>query len=233
MMEARGDEYIIILRVIIERRLFVEKGTGLWQIKENSAPSSQLPLHGPPTMPTKRSCLSEYPTQPNCSGLSLYQRKLSSRSDSYRTTGLIPLLPLCTHTLTAHIHGRWQEDRPWLTDINRFAGSLLAFWGHLLPFRGTSHTHLRDPHERREWEGGAGARFITYGGAAPFPPFSGRFDTRKAKGRRRKAAAIYMRQRMLLIVRVTVAAILAQTPPRFRRTSSPPNVCIISSNVLV
>jgi len=44
-----GDEYIIILRVIIERRLFVEKGTGLRQIKENSASSSQLPLHGPPT----------------------------------------------------------------------------------------------------------------------------------------------------------------------------------------
>ncbi|KAG5324982.1 GSBN protein, partial [Pseudoatta argentina] len=84
---ARGDEYIIILRVIIERRLFVEKGTGLWQIKENSAPSSQLPLHGPPTTPTKRSCLREYPTRPNCSGSSLYQRKLSSRSDSYRTTG--------------------------------------------------------------------------------------------------------------------------------------------------
>ncbi|KYQ52786.1 Protein gooseberry-neuro [Trachymyrmex zeteki] len=36
--------------------------------------------------------------------------------------------------------------------------------GHLLPFRGTSHTHPEDPHERREWEGGAGTRFITYGG---------------------------------------------------------------------
>lgn len=50
------------------------------------------------------------------------------------------------------------------------------------------------------------ARFITYGGAAPFPPFSGRFDTRKAKGRRRKAAAIYMRQP--IATWVTVAAIL-------------------------
>ncbi|KYM84447.1 Protein gooseberry-neuro [Atta colombica] len=40
--------------------LVEQTGTGLWQIKENSAPSSQLPLHGPPTMPTKRSCLREY-----------------------------------------------------------------------------------------------------------------------------------------------------------------------------
>lgn len=69
-----GDEYIIILRVIIERRLFVEKGTGLRQIKENSAPSSQLPLHGPPTMPDERSWSRRvYPTRPNCSGPSLYR----------------------------------------------------------------------------------------------------------------------------------------------------------------
>jgi len=117
----------------------------------------------------ERSCLGEYLTQSNCTGEDCHRDR--SPSHISETTGLIPLPPLRAHT--ARIQGRWQEDRPWLTDVNRFAGSLLAFWGHLLPFRGTSHMHPGDPHERREWEGGAGTRFITYGGAAPFPPFSG------------------------------------------------------------
>lgn len=106
--EVRGDEYIIILRVIIERRLFVEKGTGLRQIKENSAPSSQLPLHGPPTTPAaERSCLGGVP---NAVPLIVVVRVRCTGENCHRdrsptlvpTTGLIPLPPLRARTHGAY-----------------------------------------------------------------------------------------------------------------------------------
>lgn len=105
-MRVCGDEYIIILRVIIERRLFVEKGTGLRQIKENSAPSSQLPLHGPPTTPAKRSCLGGVPNAVplivaarRCTGKNCHRDRSPTLVP---TTGLIPLPPLRAHTHGAY-----------------------------------------------------------------------------------------------------------------------------------
>lgn len=127
----------------------------------------------------------------------MYRHKLSSRSTSNpRTTGLPhPSHCLCTmRTHTRALTGR----QTVLSDVNRFEAHCWRF-EDICYHLGGPHTGTGDPHERRSGKVGPRenpVRFITYEGAASFPPFSERFDTRKAKGTSRKAT-IHMRQRML------------------------------------
>lgn len=71
-------------------------------------------------------------------------------------------------------------------------------------------------------------RFIAYEGAAPFPLFNGRFDTRKAERENRKA--IYMRDNGCCLLDVDS---YTDSSRSFGRTSGPPNVHYMPSNILV
>lgn len=79
-------------------------------------------------------------------------------------------------------------------------------------------------------------RFIAYEGAAPFPLFSGRFDTRKAEregaGKRRRSTCATTDAACGPVTVVCVSD--SYTDSRsFGRTSGPPNVHYMLSNILV
>lgn len=116
-----------------------EKDGTLRQIEEDSAPSSQLPLHGPPTTPTGEIVPEEYLTSPNCSGASCTGENSVVEIDhqlSYRLPVSHPSSFLSTHTHTRALTGR----QTVLSDVNRFEA-------HCWRFEDICY-HLGGPHTR-------------------------------------------------------------------------------------
>lgn len=94
-----------------------EKEGTLRQIEEDSAPSSQLPLHGPPTTSTGDREPEEYLTSPNCNGSSRGgENSVVDHQLFYRLLVSHPSSFLSSHTHTRALTGRQTVH----SDVNRF-----------------------------------------------------------------------------------------------------------------